>query len=438
MRFFFANLLFALFPLVSSGQICSVNVIAQGVTVGSGQTSAVRTSNTKNLNRMFADIGSGRLSCHNVGFPEGTIEINDSVLVTTGPITISGVNRELSVIMQTSPNAAAFVWNSNNKIATSISVHDIGFDNSNSKPPFGQEQWGLKFQCTADAKGGNGWGYASNQFERINISHMDIGVGLSTTGGGICPMWSTHFEDIKFYNIQNHAIYLVSSGDSGQPSNQLDRIDILQQNDSPVTTGDAIFIVAGNGLLMNSIDIEGWYNEELQIYGGGGTVINNLRVEHAVFNGCNPAIAFFDGDVTLNGTNISWDRFNFTCQANVFSLGGSSTALVANGVNLASTVGPPSQPLTMWRVDKPDPPAKIFGNSLNLNGISTEYLPSTGNLTTTLYSRYTIDGMPPIVDVLPKAGAAYLGRSFTVVKNTGNVVYRCVLDSSRSYGWVDR
>ena len=439
MRIFLASIfLLACLPTASTAQICAVDVTTQGVVVGINQTLAVRTANTKSLNGMFADIGSGRIHCHHVAFPEGTIEIAGSVLVTTGPITISGVNRELSVIMQTSPNDSVFVWNSNNKIATSISVHDIGFDNSNEKPPFHPEQWGLRFQCTPDGSGGNGWGYASNQFQRINVSHMNVGIGTYTTSGGICPVWSTHFEDIKFYNMQEHAVSLVSSGDSGQPANQLDRIDVLQQNDAPVTTGDAIFVVAGNGLLMNSIDIEGWYNSEMQIYGGAGTVINNLRVEHAVFTGCNPAIAFLDGDVTLNGTVISWDRFNFTCQANVFSMGGSLSNLVVNGVTLASTVGPPDRPLTMWRVDKPDPPGKIFANSLNLNGIATEYLPSTGNLSTTLYSRYTIDGMPAMVDTLPAPGAVYLGRSFTVVKETGNSVYRCVLNRFGKYEWVDR
>jgi hypothetical protein len=58
---------------------------------------------------------------------------------------------------------------------------------------------------------------------------------------------------------------------------------------------------------MNSIDIEGWHNLELEIYGGNSTVINNLRVEHAVFTStpdCNPSIAFIDGDVVMNGTNI--------------------------------------------------------------------------------------------------------------------------------------
>jgi hypothetical protein len=197
--------------------------------------------------------------------------------------------------------------------------------------------------------------------------------------------------------------------------------------------------VGASGLLMNSINIEGWRNLELEIYGGNSTVINNLRVEHAVFTStpdCNPSIAFLDGDVVMNGTNISLDVLKNSCQASVFSLAGSTTNLTVNGLTLVSTVGPPPQPVTLWWVQKPTPPAKIFANSLNLGGIVSEYVPSTNSFKATLYSRYTIDHLPPPVDRLPTADATYLGRSFRVVAATSNIVYQCIRNSSGAYVWV--
>jgi hypothetical protein len=163
--------LFSLMSVAAAGQTCAVSVIAQGVVVGSGQTAAVRPANTTNLNNMFASIGSGSIPCHNVQFPEGTIEINGAISVSLGPITISGVNRELSIIMQTAAAAPVFLWNSNNKYTTGISVHDLGFDNANTTAPYNSSQWGLQLQCTANGRGGNGWGYANNQVQRLSISH---------------------------------------------------------------------------------------------------------------------------------------------------------------------------------------------------------------------------------------------------------------------------
>jgi hypothetical protein len=432
----FLGALLMLLPIAAFGQLCTVPVTAHGVTVGRDQPSAVRTANTTALNTMFTGIASGSIPCHNVQFPEGTIEINGPVSISIGPITIAGVNRELSVIMQTSPTAPAFLWDSNNAYVTGIYVHDLGFDNANTTAPYNGVQWGLQFQCTAGAKGGNSWGYANSQFERLSISHMNVGLGEFTTGGGVCPIWSTHFQDIKFYNMQSHAIYLVSSGAVGQPANQFDRIDILQENSPPATTGDAIFIQAPSGLVMNSIDIEGWDNEEIQIEGGNSVIINDLRVEHAVFNGCNPSIGFFDGDVILNSTSISWDSFSNSCMANVFSIAGASTSLFVNGVTLTANTAAPSAGLTLWRADNPNPPGKIIANNLTLNGLASEYLPSTAVLTTTLYSRYSIDTLPPPVDTLPPASATYMGRSFMVAAGTtGHIIYRCIQNAG-TYQWV--
>ncbi len=437
------------------GQGCAVSVTAQGVTMGAHQSQAVRGANTSALNNLFAKVNNGTLGCHNVQFPEGIIEINGPILVFDGAhvmakdanaaVTIAGVNREQSIIMQTVPNEPVFVWNSQNRYVTGISMHDLGFDNSNNTAPYNPSQWGLQFQCTEDGTGGNRWGFANNQFERLSISHMYVGVGLYTQQGGACCLWSTHFSDIKIYNSQRNAMYLVG-GQIGAPANVLDRIDILQENHPPANVaarGDkvdtpALFVVGGNGLLINSLDIEGWNSPvaEVMIYGGAGTVINNLRVEHAMFTGCNPTIAFLDADVILNGASISWDKFSNTCPSYVFSLGGSGASVTVNGLTLVSTVGPSRQPMTVWRVDRPNPPAKIFANSMNLNGLATEWVPSTDpGLTTTLYSRYSIDGMPPPVDKLPPPTANYLGRSFMVV-GKGSAVYRCLQNAAGTLEWV--
>jgi hypothetical protein len=370
------------------------------------------------------------------------IEISGVIQVDGMAMTIGGVNRERSVVRQTAANQPVFSWNSENRYVTGIYVHDLGFDNSNIRPPYNPAQWGLQFRCTADGTGGNSWGFANSQFERLSISHMYVGVGVYTQKNGVCGLWSTHFSDIKIDNSQRNAIYLAG-GQIGQPANVFERIDVLQENGPPVNEparGDtvdaaAFFAVGANGLLINSLDIEGWNaaSAEVEIYGGAGTVINNLRVEHAVFNECNPTIAFFDADVVLNGTSISWDRFANTCAAYVFSLGGSGTSLMVNGLTLASTVGAPVKPLTMWRVDKPNPPAKIIANSLHLNGLASEWVPSTdAGLTTTLYSRYAIDQMPPPVDKLPAAGALYVGRWFLCAGK----VYRCVRNGAGGYEWA--
>jgi hypothetical protein len=433
----------ALFFVFSTlGHACPISVTSQGVTVGTNQSAAIRNANTSALNTMFARVNNGELPCHGIEFPEGVIEISGVIHVDGTAITIAGINRERSIIMQTAANQPVFSWNSENRYVTGIYVHDLGFDNANNRPPYHPAQWGLQFRCTADGTAGNSWGFANSQFERLCISHMYVGLGVYTQNSGVCGLWSTHFSDIKIDNSQRNAIYLVG-GQIGQPANLFDRIDILQENSPPLNTpahGDnvdaaAFFAVGANGLLINSLDIEGWNatSAEVEIYGGAATVINNLRVEHAMFTGCNPTIAFFDADVVLNGTSINWDKFANTCPSYVFSLAGASTNLLVNGLKLASTVGPPAKPLTMWRVDKPDPPAKIFANSLNLNGLATEWVPSTdAGLTTSLYSRYAIDQMPPKVDKLPAAAALYLGRWFLCAGK----VYRCRQNAAGAYEWT--
>jgi hypothetical protein len=442
-----------------SAQTCVVSVSESDVHVGVNQPSEIRSRNTLELNRMFAKINSGAIPCHNVAFPEGTVEINGAVSVfqgasnpgpvptaggAFGAITVYGVNRETSIIMQTAPGQPAFRWDSNDLYVSSIYVHDLGFDNSNVSAPYAPGQWGLEFQCTPGGTGGNSWGYANSQFERLNINHMYVGLGVYTASGGVCGMWSTHFQDLKFYNSQRNAMYLAG-GNIGTPANVLDRIDVLQQNGAPpnvASGGDqvdaaAVMAIGSHGMLINSLDIEGWNSpsSEIEIYGGNATVINNLRVEHAAYTGCNPTIGFFDGDVVLNGTNISWDSFSNSCTAYVFSLGSQTSTVMVNGVTLGSTVGAPSQPLSLWRVDNPNPPAKIFARGLTLNGLASEWMPSTSVLNGTLYSRRLIEDMPPPVDVLPTASATYLGRSFQLVTSEGCTVYQCTLKSG-VYQWV--
>jgi hypothetical protein len=461
MKFLLTSLLPLMAAACMSAQVCVVGVTSSGVKAGSNQPHEIRTRNTAELNQLFARINSGGIPCHNVEFPEGVIEIDGVINVLNGSgtpapmrasgggpfgaISIYGVTREHSVIMQTVPNQPVFRWNSNNLYVSGIYVHDLGFDNSNATPPYNSQQWGFEFRCTADGTGGNSWGFANNQFERLNISHMYVGLGLYTAKNGACGLWSTHFEDIKFYNSQRNAIYLVG-GSIGQPANTMERIDILQENDPPAniaSKGDpvdtaALMAIGAGGLLINSLDIEGWNSpsNELEIYGGNSTVINNLRVEHAAFTGCNPSIGFFDGDVALNGTSISWDKFSYTCTAYVFSLGSKTTSLTVNGLTLGSTVGAPSRPLTLWRVDDPNPPAKILASDLTLNGLASEWVPSTDpGLTTTLYSRYAIDGLPPEVDTLPPASAIYVGRSFLLVTHDSSIVYWCIRKAG-VYQWV--
>ena len=265
MKLLLIFLSFILGPAFVYGQGCVVGVMANGVTLGLNQSKAVQTANTLALNQIFSAIGNGSLPCHNVEFPEGVVEVDSPINVNLGSITIGGVNREQSIVLQTTAGAPVFVWNSNSTYMTGISMHDLGLDNSNNSGSYQSGQWGLQFQCSGNGQGGNGWGYANNQFSRLSIKHMNVGIGEWTSGGGVCPMWSTHFEDIKFDNIQQHAIFLVSSGNNiGQPANQLDRIDILQENSPPTNTGDAIYIVGGTGLVMNSIDIEGWKTKKFK------------------------------------------------------------------------------------------------------------------------------------------------------------------------------
>lgn len=453
-------LLVFLVSVGASAQVCIVGVTSYDVKVGSNQSREVRRHNTEVLNKIFSGINAGSIHCHNVQFPEGVIEIEGVINVFDGSsnpapvqtdggahasLTISGVNREHSVIMQTASDQPVFRWNANNLYVSGTYVHDLGFDNFNTSAPYNARQWGFEFRCTADGTGGNSWGFANNEFERLNFGHMYVGLGVYTTKGGVCGMWSTHFVDLKFYNSQRNAIYLVG-GSIGQPANMFDRIDVLQENNPPANAPDkgdkvdaaALMAVGAGGLLINSLDIEGWNSasSELEIYGGNATVINNLRIEHAAYTGCNPTIGFFDGDVVLNGTSISWDKFSNSCTAYVFSLAGKSASVTVNGLSLGSTVGKPGQPLTLWRVDTPDPPGKIFANSLHLNGLASEWMPSTTpGLSTTLFSRYEIEHLAPEVDALPKASSGYLGRSFLLVSGQSSVVYRCIRKDG-AFVWV--
>ena len=138
----------------------------------------------------------------------------------------------------------------------------------------------------------------------------------------------------------------------------------------------------------------------------------------------------------MNGTSISWDTLNNTCIANVFSVEGASSSLNVSGVTLSSTVAPSAAGLTMWRVEVPSPPSKIIAKNLTLNSLASEYVPSTnGALTTTLYSRYTIDDLPPPVDVLPAASAVYAGRSFAVVGTNSRIVYQCIQNTAGTWVW---
>jgi len=211
------QIILVLLTAAISADACVVTVDSLPIKLGPNQTQLTRTRNTIELNILFARINSGNLPCHNVEFPEGVIEINGTINVFDGAshpppvpsasgayaaITIFGVNREHSIIMQTAPNHPVFRWNSNNLYVTGISVHDLGFDNLNTQFPYNSEQWGLEFRCTADGSAGNSWGFANSQFERLSISHMYVGLGLYTAKGGACGLWSTHLQDLKFYNSQ--------------------------------------------------------------------------------------------------------------------------------------------------------------------------------------------------------------------------------------------
>lgn len=119
--------------------------------------------------------------------------------------------------------------------------------------------------------------------ENISVENACDSIGHKLTGNG--STWNTYFKGLRCINQARHGLRFANV--AGSPMNHWQDIYISNTNGGTVPTGYAIEHSAG-GLTIDGLDIEGWHNLAVYLYGGWYYAIQNLHFEHHTISGADP------------------------------------------------------------------------------------------------------------------------------------------------------
>ena len=392
------------------------------------------TDDTTAIQALFDDIRGGIVTASGVHFPAGTYAIANTLTVNLQRITIQGDHRDTSVIKMTAANAPILLWNSETTpaggVMSGINIRSLGLAFAAPATVSDTQAYAVQFRATPDGTGGISYGYFTMDFYDLSIWNSYVGIGQYTTGGGICPIWSTSYRNIVFWNTRHTAIKLESAGNSGQPNNSIHQVDILNYNSTVLSDGPAL-VIKGSSVSASAVNIEDWQNTAINAYGGTYTVINGLRFERHDLTGPNPQVLHLaDGQFVLNGVSLSYLRLGaMSGLARLLWLQNSAqVAVFGLGASIESGTG---TVVAFWA----PPPSKLSVGGVSLGaGISAWLSSAWGD---GLYGRVVEDGMAPHVNALPAPDVSYRGRVFAIdgAAEEPDKLYRCEKAADDSYLW---
>lgn len=348
---------------------------------------------------------------------------------------IVGLHPELCIIEQTTADTPIFTWlDEGSGDQHSNIIRGMSLTHTNAPGSGTTQQYGIQFRATADGEDGLGYGYYYNQFDNLSFGNCYIDIGPYTTDGGVCPVWSSLFRDIRTTNPYLSSVRLVSDGNAGQPNNRIERIEVHYPGITPA--GPAINTKGCTGLVIINPNIEDGVNTAISIQGGRATTLISPRFERHTFAGAAPNLILMeDGNLVANGADVHFEDASIhTGVASIYRLSGSASAQISGLYVEANETG--AGYIQAIGGDPATNVAVINGFTTGAPSVFGEYLPS--GFGPDLYVRSSSDGNPPKVDALPGASAAYRGRMFRVEGGAGvaDVTSVCQKDAADAYNWV--
>lgn len=161
----------------------------------------------------------------------------------------------------------------------------------------------LYFNAATDmARGWHHW-----QVENIRIHQAHIGIGIGGSGSQRLTVWSSIFDRIWMTRISYTAIKMVSPGSVGGPITTFRDIKI-------VNTGSGGLISAGPAIEIRSkeqhfygLDIEGWYDRIMHVYGGQPVSVKGLHIEWHVVDSTSNMFEVSDGHLSIEDSSVSFE-----------------------------------------------------------------------------------------------------------------------------------
>lgn len=384
-----------------SGQTGVLNVEYEGVS-----TTNTPAQNTTALNAITSAIAAGTETRRNILIPD-QYDIAGAWTVDLGQVNIFGLHRESCGLRQTTANVPVMQWlTEGTGDRHSINVSRLGLTHSTAPTASTTQQYGIQFRATADGTLGAGYGYYYSLFDTLKFEYCYIDIGQYTATGGICPIWSSTFRRGRSRDCYLGSVRLVSAGNSGQPALTIDRWQAY--NPGIVPGGPAIEIKAGGGARLLSPNIEDWHNNGIFIHGGGTAIIDAPRFERHTLSAANTGAVRLESDsFTVRQMDFHASTISGTVSA-IFELSAAHLTLDGIGIVSDSTTG------TCQLIKGVFPNSSVIQNRVDLgtSGVN-EYMVS-GWGEGGVYTRLSVDGGVPDVDVLPTASADFRGRMMRV------------------------
>lgn len=183
-----------------------------------------------------------------------------------------------------------------------------------------------------------------NTFERITLQNVFRGWSLGGNAGQQPTVWDSHWRDCMIYGCQRNGWSFMPPMPVGQPINTFRDIGVFNTN-TPVIADGPVFDFGVFEFTMNGVDIEGWRNQVLAMYGGYQGEINGLHLEHHVVDATTTNYFLFlvqDGMFKLRNSSLSGTSLGGADGVTIMANAGTSDAVVdLDGITMAwsSVVG---------------------------------------------------------------------------------------------------
>jgi hypothetical protein len=393
------------------------------------------TDDTAAWNSLFDGIRDNTESRRRVVCPRGTSKITGVINVTCNEIVVEGQGNKLTIIKQFTGNTPIFLWDDETVGSANAVFRRMRLTWNTAPTTATTQQYGVQFRATPAATGGLGWGYYLNIFEDLEIEGAYVGIGAYIVSGS-CPVWSSVFRDITLWSTIHSAFSFPVGSSGGQPHLRFERINVLnyqgrihgdfnQANDHV-----ALFVEACTGLTVDQFNVEDWTHNVWYV-GGQSAILSGLRVERWVGAAANPAICVISGPGhVINGMSLESLTLNHTGVLRLVRVESAGSSVAINGLYAAVAAGAGSSAA----IDGADGTFATV-NAISVGSPIAQYFAS--GFGPGVYCRVSVNGLPPEVDALPAASAAYRKRMFTIIGGAGvaDVTYRCRKNAANAYEW---
>jgi len=150
-----------------------------------------------------------------------------------------------------------------------------------------------------------GWYHWRVQNIRIHQAHIGIGIGGS--GSQRLTVWNSIFERIWMTGISYTAIKMVSPGSVGGPITTFRDIKILNTSSPGLIAAGPAIEIRSKEQHFYGLDIEGWYDRIMFIYGGQPVSVKGLHVEHHEVDTTSNMIEVANGHLVIEDSSIEFE-----------------------------------------------------------------------------------------------------------------------------------